>query len=145
MATTTETPVRAYAHCRNSRCSGNAQVEIDAVLCEYAQTFGDNGGDGAFFGMVERSTIEYAFADPEQAPCVSCKQPREVTGQQRPTYQNLSGHDPKGLLYVEGYDASQEAPASAGFGESDDEIELRLRAKIREEQIEAKLRAEMAG
>ena len=93
-----ETVIRGFAHCRNSRCPGNAQQEVDAVRVETEYTFGDHGGDGVFTSMVESSVVEHRFADPEEAPCPACGEGREVTDKARPSYLPLSGKDPMGLL-----------------------------------------------
>lgn len=98
MPSVTETPVKGYAHCRNARCGGYQQQEVDAVREEKAYTFGDGGGDGVFTHMIERSMVSFLFADPGEAPCPSCGEPREVSGEPRPSYQPLSGHDPMFLV-----------------------------------------------
>ncbi len=98
MPSVTETPQRAWAHCRDARCPGYNQEEIDAVHEETSFTFGEGGGDGIFAGMEERSMVEFKAVDPEDVPCPACGVAREVTGQARPSYRNESGHDPLGLL-----------------------------------------------
>ena len=145
MPTITTQDVQAFAHCRSARCPGYQQQEVPAVREESSQTFGENGGDGVFTHMTERSMVEYQFADQEDVPCPVCSAPREVTGDPRPQYQPLSGHDPLGLLAVPRFDAGKQAERAArvGVSESDEEIEARITQKIREEQIEARLRAEM--
>lgn len=146
MPAVTTTPIKAYAHCRNALCSGYQQVEVDGLKEVAAYTYGEMGGDDIFYSFVQNSIVEYKFADPEDAPCPGCGEPREVTGDPRPSYQALSGHDPMGLLGMPKFDAARQNQVVATAGsltESDEEIELRLRAKLREEQIEAKLRAEM--
>jgi hypothetical protein len=142
MPTITAFPMRAYAHCRDARCPGYHQQEVDATREEASYTFGENGGDGVFFHMVESSRVEFRFANPADVACPVCGSDREVTGSPRPQYVNESGHDPLGLLGVAKFDPSESVPASVR-GETDEEIEARLRQKIREEQIEAKLREEM--
>lgn len=97
--------MKGYAHCRDTRCPGNQQQEVDAVRQEMSFTFGDGGGDGVWKNLVERSTIEFRFADESDAGCPVCKRPREVTGTPRPQYQPLSGFDPMGLLSVPKFDA----------------------------------------
>lgn len=139
MPTITATPVRGFAHCRSALCPGYAQEAIDAIREEASYTFGENGGDGVFTHMIESSRVEYRAAE-GSAPCPACAAPREITGEPRPQYINESGHDPMGLLALPKFD-TEATPASRG--ETDEEIEMRLRAKLREEQIEARLRAEM--
>lgn len=106
----TEEPTRAFAHCRNARCPGYAQEEIDAIKEETAFTFGDLGGDGVFTHMTERSTVGFRFADPDDGPCPGCHEVREVTGTPRPAYQPLSGKDPMGLLHAQPFNPSQPVP-----------------------------------
>jgi hypothetical protein len=144
MPTITEAPVRAYCHCRDARCPGYQQQEIDAVREEASYTFGENGGDGVFTHMVESSRVEYRAADEADVACPVCSADREVTGTPRPQYVNESGFDPMGLLSVPKFDAHPDSVPAGVRGETDDEIEARLRAKLREEAIEARLRAELA-
>jgi hypothetical protein len=94
----TATPATVYLHCRDPRCPGANQEELPGIREETSQTLGENGGDGAMAAMIERSWIEYRVEDPESLPCPACGQGREVTGTARPQYQNLSGHDPMGLI-----------------------------------------------
>lgn len=143
MPTITATPVQGYAHCRDARCGGYQQEAVPALREEASYTFGENGGDGVFTHMVESSRVEYLFADPSDAPCPVCTVPREVTAEPRPSYVNESGHDPMGLLSVPKFNT--ETVPTAVRGETDEEIEARLMAKIREEQIEARLRKELEG
>lgn len=94
----TDTPVKAYAFCTDARCDGYTQQEVDAIKVETAFTFGENGGDGVFVNFVERSTIAHRFVNDDDVPCPACGHPREVTGDPRPSYQPISGHDPLGLV-----------------------------------------------
>lgn len=144
MPTITATPTKAYAHCRDARCPGYHQEAVDAVHEEAFYTFGENGGDGIFAHMTESSRVEYRFADETDVPCPVCTQPREITGTPRPQYVNESGHDPLGLLGMPKFNASESAPAHVR-GETDEEMEARLRAEIREEQMRERLRTEMTG
>lgn len=89
--------VKAYAHCRNAMCPGYGQQQVDAVRTTVAYTYGDNGAD-MFKSMVERSVQTIDFASPDDVPCPHCGQARDVTDQERPSYQPLSGHDPMGLV-----------------------------------------------
>lgn len=131
MPIVTEDPTRAYAHCRNARCPGYAQEEINAVREETAFTFGDLGGDGVFTHMTERSTVGFRFADPVDGPCPGCGEVREVTGDPRPTYQPLSGKDPMGLLHAQPYNPSQVVPAEDKTAELQAEV-----AAMREQMAE---------
>jgi hypothetical protein len=104
MPTTQETPIEGYAHCLNARCPGYAQEKVPAIRRETSYTWGDLGGDADFPGF-ERSAVSFHFADEEQSPCPSCAGAREVTPDPRTAYQNLSGHDPNGLLKIRPGDA----------------------------------------
>jgi hypothetical protein len=106
MPTVTATPATVYLHCRDARCSGNNQEAVEGSREEHVQTYGDNGGDGIFMAMTERSTVSFRAADDEDLPCPGCKQPREVSGEPRPSYQPLSGHDPMGLVGGAQFDPS---------------------------------------
>lgn len=145
MPTITGVPVTAYAHCRDARCPGYQQEPVDAIRDETAYTFGDGDrlGAGVLQNTVERSNVEYRFADPDRAPCPVCSVPREITGDARKQYVNESGFDPMGLLSVPKFDG-QSIPSSVR-GESDEEMEDRLRREIREEQMRERLRQEMSG
>lgn len=136
MPISTETPATGYLHCRNAMCAGYHQQEAPVSKVETSWTFGEMGGDGVFTHMVQNSSVVYV-ADAKELPCPVCGENREVSGQPRPSYQPLSGHDPMGLLNVPRFDPNGTAP------ESDEEIEARIRARLKEEQIEARLRAEM--
>lgn len=98
MPTVTEAPVKAYAHCRDARCPGYGQQEVDALRQESSFTFGELGGDGIFTSFVERSTVKFVFVNDDDEACPACSRGREVTGEPRPSYQPLSGHDPLGLV-----------------------------------------------
>lgn len=144
MATFTQAPVLAYAHCRDARCPGYAQQQIDAIREEASYTFGDGDrlGAGVLQNTVERSHVEYHAADDADVPCPACGAQREVTGTPRPQYVNESGHDPMGLLALQPDQAGGPVMQYAA-GETDEEMETRLRGEIREEQMRARLRAEM--
>jgi hypothetical protein len=146
MPTITGTPVKAFAHCRDARCPGYQQEEIDAVREETSFTFGDGDrlGAGVLQNTVEKSHVEYRAASAGDAPCRVCGVPREVTGERRKQYVNESGFDPMGLLSMPKFDEAA-APPAAVLGESDAEMEDRLRREIREEQMRERLRQEMSG
>lgn len=98
MPTVTDTSQVVWAHCRNARCPGYTQEEIQGFREEHVQTFGENGGDGIFMPMTERSMVSFRAESQEDVPCHACGQPRDVTGEPRPAYQPISGHDPLGLI-----------------------------------------------
>src|SRR4051812_42249619 len=100
MPTITETPIKAYAHCRNARCVGYAQEEVNGFQVEQsftARDLGDNSNT-PYAMMVERSTVSFRCDDEESAKCPACGVIREVTGVARPAYANVSGYDPNYLL-----------------------------------------------
>jgi hypothetical protein len=97
MPATTQTPVRAYAHCTNPRCPGHEQEEVDALQVETSFFFSDNGGN---IPGVERSSVMLVWADAEQAAC-RCGRTRDLSESRRRRYDNLSGFDPDGLLEMQ--------------------------------------------
>lgn len=106
MPTITDTPIDGYAHCLNPRCAGYAQEPVKAIRRETAFTFVELNGtaEGSVPGF-ERSSVSFVFTDEDNAACGSCGGVREVTASPRTTYQNLSGHDPNGLLNIRPGDA----------------------------------------
>jgi hypothetical protein len=98
MPTVQATPQQVFLHCRNALCAGYNQEEVEGFREETVQTFGENGGDGIFTAMVERSMVAFRAADDVEVTCPGCKQAREVAGESRPQYQAMSGHDPLGLV-----------------------------------------------
>jgi hypothetical protein len=102
MPATTQTPVRAWAHCTNPRCPGHEQEEVDALEVETSFFFTDNGGT---LPGVERSSVILVWADPEQAAC-RCGRSRDLSGAKRRRYDNLSGFDPDGLLEMQSQGSS---------------------------------------
>lgn len=108
MPTIQTTPVRAYAHCVASRCPGNAQVEVDAIVEETTWLFTENGGDYPF---PERSSVSLRFVNdgqqhpgepaprPDDSHCPQCGRNRDLSADKRPAFDgSLSGYDPNGLL-----------------------------------------------
>lgn len=95
MPRTHTTEITAWAHCRDPRCPGYTQAEVQGFRDEVEFTYVDNGGDSP---GVERSSVYIRFADQTDVPCPECKQTREVTDQKRRVYQPLSGHAQDGLL-----------------------------------------------
>lgn len=96
MAHVTEAPVRAFAHCPDPRCPGNAQEEIDGVVRHTDVLYTDTDPNG--IPGVEKSYESVAFADESEAPCPHCETFREITQQKRPVYENRSRQDPNELL-----------------------------------------------
>lgn len=101
MPTVTETPIDGYAHCTQPRCRGNQQEPVKALRVDTSTTYVELGGD---MPGVERSHVQFRFADPELIKCPFCGTDREVTDQARISYAPLSGHDPLGLLDVRPFD-----------------------------------------
>jgi hypothetical protein len=111
MPVVTQNPARAYAHCRTARCPGYQQQEVAAVREEVGFTYRElNGNKGAaepFDGLFERSSVRFRFEDESEAGCPVCGETREVTGEPRPSYPNVSGEDPMGLLAFGGFSPSK--------------------------------------
>lgn len=124
MPTVKETPVKGYAHCSDSRCPGSNQERVDAVKVTTEHTYIENGGDLPF---VEKSFEHFRFADEGVRPCPGCGRGREVTGQQRPSYANLSGFDQRGLLGVTAFNPA--APADPRIAELEAKVEALLAEK----------------
>lgn len=95
----TETPVKAYAHCVNSRCPGNAQVEVAAVQTETIYSFQDTGGDG-MFAHPERTIIRFRFEDGDESRCEHCGANRDLSETPRLQLDD-SGYDRMALLDIE--------------------------------------------
>lgn len=116
MPTVTELPIKGYAHCRNPRCSGSRQEEVEAVRVEDSYTYTEKGGD---LPGTESSMVRIRFASTDDEPCPACKNTREVTDSPRPSYEGLSGFDQDGLLDIElnangsRFDASKQAELQA--------------------------------
>jgi hypothetical protein len=105
-----DTPAKGYAHCLNPRCPGYQQEVVPAIRRETQWTYTELDGD---LPGIERSTVSYHFADEKDAACPTCKGIREVTAEPRATYQNLSGHDPNGLLKIRPHDSPDPASLQA--------------------------------
>ena len=95
----TEAPVRAYAHCVNSRCPGNKQEPVDAIAVETIYSFQDTGGDGTF-AHPERTNMRLRFADPDQDRCEHCGKNRDLSETPRMQLDD-SGYDRMALLDIE--------------------------------------------
>lgn len=106
MPTPTITQVRAYAHCVRPRCPGYREQEVDAVRREDFYTYAEKGGD---LPGIENSFVYLDFADEDERACPSCGQARDLSATARPQYQNISGHDPNGLLDIEPFDPHKQA------------------------------------
>lgn len=104
MPTVTHVEQTAYAHCGTPTCPGSRQVEVQGVRRETSYMFTENGGD---IPGVERSVVEWTFADEADRACPTCERPREISNQLKPSYDPLSGFDPMGLLTVDPFDPSR--------------------------------------
>lgn len=99
MPTITNTPVRAYAHCVNSHCRGNAQAEVDALVEETTWLYTENGGNLA---MPERSSVNLRFVNSEERHCPECGKNRDLSASKRTSFDGtISGFDPRGLLEMQ--------------------------------------------
>lgn len=134
MPTVTETPIKAYAHCTNPRCSGNAQVEVEAVLAVTAWAYHETGGDG-MFSHPERSTEQPRFRDPaSEGVCEHCGSNRDLSLARRMQLDD-SGFDASALLEIE--PGAQYDPDTAG------EVAARLKDEEHEREMSG-LREQMA-
>lgn len=137
MPSTTQTPVRAYAHCVQSRCPGNAQEGVDALAVETFYSFQDTGGDG-MFAHPERSTLALRFADVDESKCQYCGSNRDLSSEPRLQLDD-SGYDRMALLDIapeERYDPKTQADvASALRAEEDSKRDGEIR-ELREANAE---------
>lgn len=99
-----ETVVDAWAHCGDARCRGYGQQRVKGVRTIVEHTIGSRGGDGIFVNIVENSHEYLRFDAPEDIPCDQCGHDREISLQERPVYQGLSGFPQNGLLTVPAFD-----------------------------------------
>jgi hypothetical protein len=135
--------IQAYAHCHNPLCVGYGQESVDAVKITTSKTGADFGADGPAARLVETSWDEIVLPlEAEQSPqadpartCGHCGQPREVTTQERPSYDPLSGFDPMGLV---------NSQAAGGFNPSVVNTEQDAQIAAMQAQI-AKLTALVGG
>lgn len=135
-STITEETVTAFAHCRNPRCDGYRQEIVQAVKTISARNF---DAEGPLSGFAENSHEYMRFADGDTAACPTCGLDREVTGQERPSYNPLSGFPQDGLIGAPAYDPNRDVKAEAA-AEEKKALEARLAeqdAKI--ERLLAKL------
>lgn len=95
-----------FAFCPDSRCPGNAVVEVPAVRQVSEFLYTDNGGD---IPGVERTVEHLRFADEgADAACPSCDRVRDLSPSPRPEYPAITGHRQDGLLHVKQFDAGQQ-------------------------------------
>jgi hypothetical protein len=97
MPTVTETLIDGWAHCGDGRCPGNKQQAVKAVRTVTEYSYFDFGGD---IPGIERSTELVRFNDLADAQCEHCGEPRHVSDQVRPVYQNISGIPQDRLLHA---------------------------------------------
>lgn len=98
MPAVTENLIQGLASCRDGRCPGYKQMEVDAVVTITAFSYFDLGGD---VPGIERESILIRFSDPDtDMPCPVCGEPRLVSDQTRPIYPNVSGVPQDKLLHV---------------------------------------------
>jgi hypothetical protein len=96
MPLVTETLIDAWASCANGKCAGHKQERVQAIETETQFSYIDLGGD---LPGIERSTTVLRFNDLADAQCPHCGEPRFVTDQVRPIYQNISGQPQDYLLH----------------------------------------------
>lgn len=93
--TSAETPAEAWAHCPDPRCEGSEQVRVQAIKTVTEASYQALGGEWPF---TQNSWETYRVADQADELC-GCGRTREVTNQERPVYQALSGFAQDGLLH----------------------------------------------
>jgi hypothetical protein len=111
MAHVTQTPVRAFAHCPDPRCPGNAQEPVDGLLRHTDVLYTDTDPNG--IPGIEKSYNSVTFADEDVAPCPHCETYREISQQKRPVYENRSKQNPLELLRVQDREHGLQVPAPA--------------------------------
>lgn len=137
MPTVSETGIKGFAHCRNPLCRGYLQEQVEAVRRETGYSYVERGGDLPF---MESSTVHIVFADEQSdSPCPYCKEAREVTDQQRPVYEKMTGFAQDGLLHAPRFGEFQ--PGS----EENDQLKQQLADQAKAlEAMQAQL-AKLAG
>jgi hypothetical protein len=99
MPTTIDAALNGYAHCLNARCPGYAQEPVRLFGARRrTPTPSSTAPLRAASPASSAHRSAFVFADEDDAACPHCEGPREIAPQPRTTYQNLSGHDPNGLL-----------------------------------------------
>lgn len=98
MPAVAEDLIQGWASCRDGRCPGYKQQQVDAIMTTTAFSYVDLGGD---VPGIERESILIRFANREQdESCPVCSEPRLVSDQVRPIYPNISGVPQDALLHV---------------------------------------------
>lgn len=97
MPTVTENLIQGWASCRDGRCPGYKQEQVEAIVTVTAFSFIDLGGD---LPGTEREATLIRFAEEGETPCLVCGEPRLVSDQVRPIYPNVSGVPQDALLHV---------------------------------------------
>lgn len=146
MPTITQAPIRGFAHCRNPRCSGNNQEEVDAIQQTESYSFIERGGD---LPGEENSIVRVNFAhngvDPntgeynreqDESLCPHCGLVREVSADPRPSYQGEWGQQDFLLDIEVGKDGTRFDPSKT--------VELQAAASEKLAEENAELRERLA-
>lgn len=125
-----------YAHCPDSRCQGNEQEVVDAVVTIVEESCLSRGGGGTGAQIIENTREHTRFKNLEDADCRYCGRLRELSAQERPVYQNLSFHDPYGLLKAPKFDPNvRNTPADEAMAAEAAELRRQI-AEMREQMGE---------
>lgn len=138
-------PFEVFVHCGNvlDGCD-DTQRQVPGFRVTTAQTYRDVGGDNVYGHLVQNSWTEFEVG-PDDQECPRCGNRVHVTGEQRPQYATLSGHDPRELIRLaQGWTRSGlRPPAFAGAvfqpAQNPDDRVSALEAQLAE--LQAKLNA----
>lgn len=120
-----EERISAYAHCGSWDCPTECrQFRVDAIKRTHYRRYvdldhdHDHGAPNA--DSVERSWTDFEFADDSDRSCPECGGVRQLSDQERPVYNLVSGFSQDGLLKIRrGYTLDNlRAPAQNGAGVS---------------------------
>lgn len=131
MPTVTETAKTLYAHCTDPRCPGAAQRELDGFVVETAFSYRERGANAP---GIEQSTVTFRLADEDQHAC-ECGRRLELSDQRRVIYDNLSGHDPMGLLGVPQFSQAKQVELRQQPMTDDERERLEAEVRARDEQL----------
>lgn len=131
----TDTTIRGFAHCPDSRCPGNEPVPVELVRQVTEFSYLDGGGD---MPGVEKSVEHYRVADETDARC-ECGRDRDLSAIPRPEYSPLSGFPQDGLLDSKRFDPNRNR------GGNDATVAELLRQVSAQNEQMAEMRAEING
>lgn len=138
MPTITQTPAQGYAHCPDSLCDGNEQIQVQAILERSDRTYkewSDGSGLPSMPG-VENTTERLLFANdgqngrPDDTTCAHCGRRLELSNQPRPVYPVMvaalgATNTDQRLLLKLAQQNQIKAPGADGANQSDEVEQLR--------------------